>query len=84
MEEEKLKGGCICGHVRYQLKEKPLFTQACHCKDCKVCGIHTHNRPRINPIIYGINIACVEGVKPFEIENVPVNDGENHPLDQKK
>ena len=51
---------------------------------CKVCGIHTHNRPRINPKIYGINIACVEGVKPFEIKNVPVNDGENHPLDQKK
>ena len=22
--------------MRYQLKEKPLFTQACHCKDCKV------------------------------------------------
>ncbi len=51
---------------------------------CKVCGIHTHNRPRSNPKIYGVNIACVEGVKPFEIENVPVNDGENHPLDQKK
>ena len=50
---------------------------------CKVCGIHTHNRPRINPKIYGINIACVEGVKPFEIENIPVNDGANHPLDQK-
>ena len=51
---------------------------------CKVCGINTHNRPRSNPKIHGINIACVEGVKPFEIENVPVNDGENHPLDQKK
>ena len=51
---------------------------------CKVCGINTHNRPRSNPKIYGINIACVEGVKPFEIENVPINDGENHPLDQKK
>ena len=34
--------------------------------------------------IYGINIACVEGINPFEIENVPVNDGQNHPLDQKK
>ena len=51
---------------------------------CKICGIHTHNRPRSNPKIYGVNIACVEGIKPFEIENVPVNDGENHPLDQKK
>ena len=37
-----------------------------------------------NPKIYGVNIACVEGIKPFEIGNVPVNDGENHPLDQKK
>ena len=51
---------------------------------CKVCGIHTHNRPRSNPKIYGVNIACVESIKPFEIENVPVNDGENHALDQKK
>ena len=51
---------------------------------CKVCGIHTHNRPRSNPKIYGVNIACIEGIKPFEIKDVPVNDGENHPLDQKK
>ena len=51
---------------------------------CSNCGIHTHNRPRSNQKIYGVNIACVEGVKPFEIENVPVSDGENHPLDQKK
>ena len=33
---EKLKGGCICGQVKYHITEKPLFTQACHCKDCKV------------------------------------------------
>ena len=51
---------------------------------CKVCGIHTHNRPRSNPKIYGINIACVEGVNPFELDNVSLNDGYNHPLDQKK
>ena len=61
-----------------------FYTKAAQHYFCKICGIHTHNRPRINPKIYGINIACVEGVKPFELENVPVNDGENHPLDQKK
>ena len=33
---EKLKGRCICGQVKYHITEKPLFTQACHCKDCKV------------------------------------------------
>ena len=31
-----LTGGCICGQVKYQIIDKPLFTQACHCKDCKV------------------------------------------------
>ena len=51
---------------------------------CKVCGINTHNRPRINPKIYGINVACVEGINPYELKNVGINDGENHPLDQKK
>ena len=34
--DEKLKGECICGQVKYHITEKPLFTQACHCKDCKV------------------------------------------------
>ena len=51
---------------------------------CKVCGINTHHRPRINPKIFGINVACVEGIDPFKLENVGLNDGENHPLDQKK
>ena len=50
---------------------------------CKVCGINTHNRPRINPKIYGINIACVEGVNPYTLGDIPINDGENHPLDRK-
>ena len=50
---------------------------------CSKCGIHTHNKPRSNPKIYGINIACVEGINPFELKNVAVNDGQNHPLDKK-
>ena len=36
MQNKSLEGGCICGQVRYKLTEKPLFTQACHCKDCKI------------------------------------------------
>ena len=50
---------------------------------CSNCGIHTHNNPRSNPKIYGINVACVEGINPFELKNVSINDGENHPLDKK-
>ena len=51
---------------------------------CSNCGIHTHTNPRINPKIYSINVACIEGVKPFELKNINVNDGTNHPLDKKK
>ena len=33
---KELKGKCGCGNVKYIIKDKPLFTQACHCKDCKI------------------------------------------------
>ena len=32
---ERLEGGCACGAVRYRLKSLPMFTQACHCDDCR-------------------------------------------------
>ena len=32
---ENLKGSCACGKVNYIITDKPLFTHACHCKDCK-------------------------------------------------
>ncbi len=48
---------------------------------CSVCGIYTHHQSRSNPKQYGFNVACLEGVNPFELENVPTNDGVNHPAD---
>ena len=33
---KKLSGSCACGNVTYIIKDKPLFTQACHCKNCKI------------------------------------------------
>ena len=30
-----IKGSCGCGNVNYKISNKPLFTQACHCRDCK-------------------------------------------------
>ena len=66
------------------LKLYQYYTKAAKHYFCSICGIHTHNRPRINPKIFGINVACVEGIDPFELKNIRLNDGENHPLDQKK
>ena len=35
MKKSFLKGSCGCQNVKYRVNDKPLFTQACHCKDCK-------------------------------------------------
>lgn len=29
------EGGCACGLVRYKMASAPIFTQACHCRDCQ-------------------------------------------------
>lgn len=48
---------------------------------CTVCGIYTHHRRRSNPDELGVNVACLEGVSPFDFREVPVNDGNRHPSD---
>ena len=50
---------------------------------CSKCGIYTHHRRRSNPKQYGINVACLAGVSPFDFAEVPVLDGANHPTDVK-
>jgi hypothetical protein len=49
---------------------------------CSRCGIYTHHQRRSNPDEMGINVACLEGVDPFELGDVPVYDGVNHPADK--
>lgn len=48
---------------------------------CSRCGIYTHHQRRSDPHLLGINVACLEGVSPFDFAEVPVNDGINHPSD---
>lgn len=50
---------------------------------CSVCGIYTHHQRRSNPQQYGVNVACLEGVSPFDFPSVIVNDGVSHPSDGK-
>ena len=30
-----VKGGCLCGNVRYQITEKPEASAICHCVTCR-------------------------------------------------
>src|SRR5439155_20563350 len=40
--------------------------------------IYTHHQRRSNPNQYGVNVACLSGLSPFDFEDVVVYDGANH------
>ncbi|HEY1726401.1 MAG TPA: GFA family protein [Steroidobacteraceae bacterium] len=48
---------------------------------CSRCGIYTHHQRRSNPRQYGVNVACLAGVSPFDFREVPVYDGSRHTAD---
>jgi hypothetical protein len=48
---------------------------------CSKCGIYTHHQRRSNPNQYGVNVACLAGISPFDFDEVRVNDGIQHPAD---
>lgn len=48
---------------------------------CSQCGIYTHHQRRSNSEQYGVNVACLKDVSPFDFEEVQVLDGANHPRD---
>lgn len=48
---------------------------------CSRCGIYTHHQRRSNPNEYGVNVACLDGMSPFDFPEVPVFDGVHHSRD---
>jgi hypothetical protein len=48
---------------------------------CSRCGIYTHHQRRSDTNSYAVNLACLDGVSPFDFLDVPVMDGINHPSD---
>lgn len=42
---ENCTGGCTCGEIRYEVKDKPLIVHACHCRWCQrqTSGPHVIN-----------------------------------------
>jgi hypothetical protein len=56
-------------------------TRAAEHHFCAVCGIYTHHKRRSNPNELGVNVACLEGVSPFDFREVVVFDGDRHPAD---
>ena len=50
---------------------------------CSICGIYTHHNPRSNPLMTGFNLGCIDKIDTFNLKEISVNDGFNHPLDKK-
>ena len=50
---------------------------------CSICGIHTHHQRRSTPTEYSYNVACLDGVDPFDIPTVREIDGVHHPSDER-
>ena len=51
---------------------------------CSECGIYIHHKMRSRPDTFGLNVGCIDDIDQFKLENVGLNDGQNHPMDQKK
>lgn len=49
---------------------------------CSICGIYTHHQRRSDPNTYAYNVACLEGVNPFDIGEVRISNGINHIRDR--
>ncbi|ELA8096964.1 GFA family protein [Vibrio parahaemolyticus] len=49
---------------------------------CSECGIYTHHQRRSDPSEYGYNVGCLEGLNPYELDDIEVMDGVNHPSDR--
>ncbi len=48
---------------------------------CSKCGIYTHHQRRSDPNEFGVNVACLEGISPFDFPEIIVHNGVQHPND---
>ncbi len=69
-----LAGADALTHYRFNTRTARHFF-------CSICGIYTHHQRRSDPNQLGVNVACLDGVSPFDFPDVPVFDGVRHPSD---
>lgn len=72
-----LQGEDVLTSYRFQTRTAEHFF-------CSRCGIYTHHQRRSDQSQYAVNVACLDGVSPFDFTEVPVVDGVNHPSDTGK
>lgn len=63
-------GGCLCGAVRYRLRGTPIWTNACHCGDCRRLGGGPFT---VNIITEADNVELLAGT--IRTDHVPTPSG---------
>lgn len=58
MGETIREGGCGCGHVRYRMRNDPIFVNNCHCRQCQQ---QTGGTSVVNAFIEGDNFELTSG-----------------------
>jgi hypothetical protein len=65
-----MQGGCTCGHVRYELTSRPMWTNCCHCTWCQR---ESGSAFAVNTLIEMDRVHLLQGVpQPF---NAPSHSG---------
>ncbi|MCP1246968.1 GFA family protein [Acetobacter cerevisiae] len=54
-----LQGNVILTSYRFNTRKAQHFF-------CSRCGIHTHHQRRSDPNRHAVNVACLDGVSPFD------------------
>ena len=61
-----LNGGCLCGHMRYQVSELPRLVYTCHCTDCQ----HITGSAFSMAFVVGRDGFRVDGAMPRELASI--------------
>jgi hypothetical protein len=74
-------GGITIGEGEDALRSYRFHTRSAQHFFCSRCGVYTHHQRRSDQSLFAVNVACLDGVSPFDFFEVPVMDGINHTSD---
>lgn len=65
------KGGCLCGRVRYEVRDQPARTTMCHCRFCQRA---TGGAYMVEPVFGASDFSIIKGI-PKEYTHVSEGSG---------
>lgn len=75
MSRLPLTGGCLCGALRYAVRERPFLLTACHCLDCQK---RTGSAYSMNMQVREADFAIVAGAPVESVQPTPSGSHTTH------